>query len=150
MRVVIQRVSRAEVRTVDGVSGRIGKGLLIFLGIEVGDEEADADWLIGKVTQMRLFQDEEGKMNLNPADAGGEFLIVSQFTLHASAAKGNRPSFIRSARPEQAIPLYGYFIQRITTETGKPPQTGVFGAMMEVDLVNDGPVTILLDSKIRE
>ncbi len=150
MRVLIQRVSEASV-TIDGeVSGEIGRGLLVFLGIEEADGEEDAEWLAGKVARMRLFNDENGQINLSLADVGGDSLVVSQFTLHASTKKGNRPSFIRAARPEQAIPLYEKFIAALESETGRKPATGEFGGDMKVSLLNDGPVTIWMDSRARE
>ena len=150
MRLVIQRVSEASV-TIDGaVTGQIGPGLLILCGIEAADGADDAAWLVQKVTQMRIFADTEGKMNLSVKDSGGGLLVVSQFTLHASTKKGNRPSFIRAARPEQAIPLYEMFLSQLEAEMGQPVARGVFGADMKVALVNDGPVTICIDSRARE
>jgi D-tyrosyl-tRNA(Tyr) deacylase len=147
MRVVIQRVSAASV-TIDGqVKSSIGTGLLILLGIESADTEADAEWLCKKTASMRIFSDEAGLMNLSVQDVGGELLVVSQFTLYASTKKGNRPSFIRAARPEQAIPLYEKFVAILSAETGIQVQTGEFGADMKVSLVNDGPVTIIMDSR---
>ena len=147
MRAVIQRVSEASV-TIDGaVSGAIGKGLLILLGIEEGDGAADVEWLTDKIIRMRIFPDEEEKMNRDVMEAGGGLLVVSQFTLHAATKKGNRPSFIRAARPEQAIPLYELFLSRAEEKLGRPVACGQFGAMMKVALVNDGPVTILIDSR---
>jgi len=150
MRSVIQRVSEASV-VADGIlTGGINKGFVVLLGIEQADFEEDADWLVDKISQMRIFQDEEDKMNLSLEQVKGEVLVISQFTLHASCKKGNRPSFIKAARPDQAIPLYEYFISRLTKQTGKPVKTGIFGADMKVRLINDGPVTILLDSKNKE
>lgn len=150
MRLVLQRVSEASV-TVDGqITGQIGAGLLILAGIEHEDTVDDAAWLTQKVTQMRIFGDEEGKMNLCAKDIAGELLVVSQFTLHASTKKGNRPSFIRAARPEHAIPLYEQFLAMLEVEMGKPVARGIFGADMKVALINDGPVTICLDSRARE
>ncbi len=150
MRLVIQRVSEASV-TVDGtVTGRIGSGLMILCGIEHDDTAEDIAWLVPKVTQMRIFSDVEGKMNLSVKDIAGGLLVVSQFTLHASTKKGNRPSFIRAARPEQAIPLYEQFISALETDTGRPVERGIFGADMKVALINDGPVTIVIDSRARE
>ena len=150
MRLVIQRVSEASV-TVDGtVTGRIGTGLMILCGIELDDTSEDIAWLVPKVTQMRIFSDAEGKMNLSVKDIAGGLLIVSQFTLHASTKKGNRPSFIRAARPEQAIPLYEQFIRELETDTGRTVERGIFGADMKVALINDGPVTIVIDSRARE
>lgn len=150
MRLVIQRVSSASV-TVDGaITGQIGAGLLILAGIEHDDTADDLAWLVSKVTQMRIFADAEGKMNLSVKDSGGELLVVSQFTLHASTKKGNRPSFIRAARPETAIPLYEQFLALLEAELGKPVACGIFGADMQVALVNDGPVTICIDSRAKE
>ncbi len=150
MRLVLQRVSEASV-IVDGqITGQIGTGLLILVGIEHEDTVDDAAWLTQKVTQMRIFGDAEGKMNLCVKDIGGELLVVSQFTLHASTKKGNRPSFIRAARPEHAIPLYEQFLTMLEVEMGKPVARGIFGADMKVALINDGPVTICLDSRARE
>jgi D-tyrosyl-tRNA(Tyr) deacylase len=144
---VVQRVSEANVRIGGQVKGSIKNGLLILLGVGHQDTEEDADWLSKKIIQMRIFSDPEGKMNLSIQDIGGELLIISQFTLHASTKKGNRPSFIEAARPETAIPLYHSFIELCQTALGKPVQTGEFGADMQVHLINDGPVTILIDSK---
>jgi D-tyrosyl-tRNA(Tyr) deacylase len=150
MRAVIQRVSAASV-TIDGrVKSSIGTGLLILLGIEPADNEADAEWLCKKTVSMRIFSDEAGLMNLSVQDVKGELLVVSQFTLHASTKKGNRPSFIRAARPEQAIPLYEKFVAMLSAETGTQVQTGEFGADMKVSLINDGPVTIIMDSQAKE
>ena len=150
MRVVIQRTSEASV-TIDGeVVARIGNGLLVLVGIEGGDTAEDSEWLVGKILQMRIFGDADGKMNLCVKEVGGDLLVVSQFTLHAATKKGNRPSFIRAARPEQAIPLYEHFLARLEAEMGKPVPRGVFAADMKVALVNDGPFTILMDSKNRE
>ena len=150
MRLVIQRVSEASV-TIDGaVTAQIGPGLLILCGIEAADGGDDVAWLVQKVAQMRIFADAEGKMNLSIKDNGGGLLVVSQFTLHASTKKGNRPSFIRAARPEQAIPLYELFLSQLQAETGSPVARGVFGADMKVGLVNDGPVTICIDSRAKE
>ena len=150
MRVVIQRVSSSSVEINGSVTGRIGKGLLVLLGIEEADGEEDIDWLCGKIARLRVFPDAEGVMNVPVTGVGGEILVVSQFTLHASTRKGNRPSYIRAASPETAIPLYEKFLLRLEQESGKPVQKGEFGAMMNVALVNDGPVTIIMDSKERE
>lgn len=150
MRAVIQRVNSASVLCNEILTGSIQKGLLVLLGIEHEDTEKDAEWLADKIRQMRIFQDEEDKMNLSLSEAGGEIMVISQFTLHASTKKGNRPSFIRSARPEQAEPLYEYFKRFLGSETGQPIQSGIFGADMKVSLVNDGPVTIWVDSKNKE
>lgn len=150
MRLVIQRVSQASVTVENQIIGQIGLGLLVLLGIEQADSEEDVDWLVQKTTQMRIFSDQEGKMNCSLSEVDGELLVVSQFTLHASTKKGNRPSFIAAARPEQAIPLYESFIQKAGLALGKAVQSGSFGADMKVDLLNDGPVTIIVDSKNRE
>ena len=146
MRVVVQRCSRAEVRIDGQTVGQIGRGFLLLVGVTDGDSEAQADLLAKKVAQMRVFEDSEGKMNLALKDVGGGVLIVSQFTLYADCKKGNRPSFIRAARPETAAPLYDYFNARLRSEYGLQVETGRFGADMKVDFINDGPVTILLDS----
>jgi len=150
MRTVIQRVSEASV-TIEGVEkSRIGRGLLILLGIEHDDTEEDILWLCKKIAALRIFSDDAGLMNLSVQDVAGEMIVVSQFTLFASTKKGNRPSFIRSARPETAIPLYENFIETLRKESSRPVLTGEFGADMKVSLQNDGPVTILIDSKNRE
>lgn len=150
MRAVIQRVSSASVISDGLLTGSINTGLVILLGIENGDTREDVEWLVDKIRQMRVFQDKEDKMNLSLDEAGGNILVISQFTLHASTKKGNRPSFIKAARPEQAIPLYEYFKIFMSTQTGKEIQTGIFGTDMKVTLVNDGPVTIIIDSKNKE
>lgn len=150
MRIVAQRVSEASVMINGEVKGSIEQGILILLGIEHEDNQDDADYLIQKISQLRVFGDHDGKMNLSIADVNGEFLIISQFTLHASTKKGNRPSYIRAARPEQAIPLYQYFIDQLKKTSQLSVETGEFGADMKVSLINDGPVTILMDSKNRE
>ncbi len=147
MRIVLQRVCAASLFIKGEQKCSIGRGFVILLGIEEMDDAADADYLVSKIHGMRIFNDADGKMNLSHVEAGGEFMVVSQFTLHASTAKGNRPSFTRAARPEQAIPLYTYFIEQLARHTGKDIKTGVFGADMQVSLVNDGPVTIVMDSK---
>ncbi len=149
MLVVIQRVSEAGVNVKGKSVGAIGMGLLVLLGIETADERGDADWLIKKLLALRIFNDSDGVMNLSVRDVNGELLVISQFTLHASTKKGNRPSYIKAARPETAIPLYNYFLQRCENELGKEISSGEFGADMKVSLVNDGPVTIIIDSKIR-
>jgi D-tyrosyl-tRNA(Tyr) deacylase len=150
MRAVLQRVSHARV-TIDGsASGAIGKGLLVLLAIEENDGTEDVEWLSGKITRMRIFNDDQGLMNRSVQDEAGELLVVSQFTLFASTKKGNRPSFIRSARPETAIPIYEKFIRQLEGDSGRPIQTGRFGADMIVELANSGPVTIIIDSKNRE
>jgi D-tyrosyl-tRNA(Tyr) deacylase len=148
MRALIQRVSQASVTINSNIHSEISDGLLVLLGIETSDNEQDANWLVQKITQMRIFSDEQGKINSNVKDANGELLIVSQFTLHASTKKGNRPSFINAARPEVAISLYNFFIDEARKHI--PTKTGIFGADMQVGLVNNGPVTILLDSRNKE
>lgn len=150
MRVVLQRVSSARVTVSGRVTGEIGPGLLLLQGIEPADTTADGEWLAQKITKLRIFADDAGQMNRSVVDVGGGILLVSQFTLHASTAKGTRPSFHAAARPEQARPLYELFAAQLATLLGRPVQTGEFGAMMDVALVNDGPVTLLLDSKLRE
>lgn len=150
MRAVIQRVSRAAV-AVEGVSvAEIGPGLLVLLGVATDDSEEDVQWLATKITRMRIFADEAQAMNRSVVETGGQALVVSQFTLQASTKKGNRPSFIAAARPEEAVPLYESFVERLSLEIGRPVPTGRFGADMQVSLVNDGPVTIVIDSKLRE
>lgn len=150
MRAVIQRVSSASV-TIGGESkASIGTGFMILLGIETEDTTEDADWLAGKIAQLRVFSDENGLMNKDIKEVNGDILLVSQFTLHAAYKKGNRPSFIKAARPDQAIPLYEYFISNLSGKIEKPVATGTFGADMKVALVNDGPVTIIMDSKNKE
>ena len=150
MRVVIQRVSRASV-TIDGVlKSGIGNGMMVLLGIEDADNQEDVEYLCQKMTKLRIFGDENGAMNLDINQVGGDFLVVSQFTLHAMTKKGNRPSFIRAARPEKAIPLYEFFLKRLAEVSGRKVESGEFGADMQVELVNDGPVTILMDTKRRE
>lgn len=150
MRAVIQRVSAASVNINENLTAQIKQGLLIFLGIEDGDSFEDIEWLSGKVTRLRIFRDEAGMMNLSVKDIVGEVLVISQFTLHASTRKGNRPSFIRAAKPEIAIPLYNQFIDQLSKDLGIVIQTGDFGAYMKVSLINDGPVTIIFDTKTRE
>jgi D-aminoacyl-tRNA deacylase len=150
MRFVIQRVSQASVTINNTVYSSIASGLLVLVGIEEADTNEDTDWLCNKLIALRIFNDVEGKMNVSLQDIKGELLLVSQFTLFASTKKGNRPSFIKSAKPEIAIPLYEYCISNLTNLLQKPIKTGVFGADMKVTLVNDGPVTILIDSKNRE
>ncbi len=150
MRAVIQRVSSASVTIEKQKKGQIGTGMLILLGIEQADTREDIEWLCTKITKLRIFDDEAGIMNLSIMDVNADALVVSQFTLHASTRKGNRPSYIKAARPESAIPVYEEFISELEKALGKPVQTGEFGAMMEVALVNDGPVTIIIDSIMRE
>jgi D-tyrosyl-tRNA(Tyr) deacylase len=150
MIVVIQRVAEASVKIDGRVKSEIGVGLLILVGIEEADSEEDISWLSKKITNLRIFPDENQVMNKSVMDVAGEVLLISQFTLHASTKKGNRPSYIKAARPEVAIPLYENFIQTLESELGKPIRTGEFGADMKVALINDGPVTILIDSKDRK
>ena len=150
MRALIQRSKNAAVSIAGEVVGAIDHGLVVLIGIEAADTAADADWLAAKIAQMRIFADAEGRMNLSVRDVGGGVLVVSQFTLHASTRKGNRPSFIRAARPEQAVPLYEHFLAALEREAGLPVARGVFGADMQVALVNDGPVTLWMDSQARE
>ncbi len=147
MRIVIQRVSEAAVKIEGNIVGEIQKGLLVLLGIEHDDTEKDADYLLQKLINLRIFSDSDGKMNVSVQDVNGGILVVSQFTLHAATKKGNRPSYIRAARPEQAIPLYEYFLASLQQQFTGKIQTGQFGADMKVALVNDGPVTIIMDSK---
>lgn len=150
MRIVIQRVSQASVSINNVVHASIGKGFMILIGIENADSEEDAEWLAGKVAGLRVFDDEKAVMNLSVMDIKGELLIISQFTLHALTKKGNRPSYIRAARHEKAVPLYEFFCKKLSEKTGLPVKTGIFAADMKVALVNDGPVTILIDSKNKE
>ena len=150
MRAVLQRVSEASVRSSGTVAGQIGCGLLVLLGVEPDDTADDIDWLANKLVQLRVFDDVTGTMNRSVLDAGGDILLVSQFTLLASTKKGTRPSWHRAAKPEVAIPLYEAFHQKLEDLLGRPVPTGVFGADMKVGLVNDGPVTLVIDSKLRE
>lgn len=147
MRTVIQRVTSASVSIGGEVVGEIGKGVMLLLGIGPEDTQQDADWLVGKVSRLRIFDDANGVMNLSLMDIGGEALVVSQFTLMASYKKGNRPSYIHAAPPAVAIPLYEYFVAQLQQTLGRPVPTGRFGADMQVSLTNDGPVTIVMDSK---
>jgi len=147
MRVVIQRVSEAAVKIDGTIVGEISKGLLVLLGIAQEDNEQDALYLLQKLINLRIFSDADGKMNLSVQDCGGELLVVSQFTLYADTKKGNRPSYIRAARPEQAIPLYEFFLKELQKQFQGSIQTGKFGADMKVSLINDGPVTIIIDSR---
>ena len=150
MRTVIQRVTQSSV-AIDGViKSQIGKGLMLLVGFEETDTDEDLNWLAAKICKLRIFDDEQGVMNLSVQDVDGEMLVVSQFTLHASTKKGNRPSYIKAAKPEIAIPLYEKFIKILENESGKKIQTGIFGADMKIALVNDGPVTILIDTKNKE
>ena len=144
---VIQRVSEASVSIENAINGNIGLGLLVLLGIEDADGPLDVEWLSNKLTNLRIFDDEQGTMNKSVKDVSGEILLISQFTLHASTKKGNRPSYIKAAKPDVAIPLYEQFIERLTSDLGKRIETGEFGADMKVSLVNDGPVTIIIDTK---
>ena len=150
MRAVIQRAAEAKVTIAGAVHGAIGNGLLVLLAVEEADTAEDIEWLSGKIARLRIFDDENGVMNRSVQEAQGDVLLVSQFTLFASTKKGNRPSYSRSARPEIAVPLYEQFIVRLAQDLGRPVQTGEFGAHMLVSLVNDGPVTIIIDSKVRE
>ncbi|MCI4649830.1 D-aminoacyl-tRNA deacylase [Phaeodactylibacter sp.] len=147
MRIILQRVSEASVTVDEKIVGKIGPGLLLFVGIEDEDTDEDLEWLAGKIAKMRIFSDAEGKMNHSVKDVDGDILAVSQFTLHASVKKGNRPSFMGAARPEYAIPMYEKFIKILEITSGRTVETGEFGADMKVRLLNDGPVTIFLDSK---
>lgn len=144
---VIQRVSESSVKIGGIIKGQIGNGLMVLLGIEEADTQEDIGWLSKKITNLRIFPDEQGVMNKSILDSNGEILLISQFTLHASTKKGNRPSYIKAAKPEIAIPLYEDFIRTLESDLGKPVQTGEFGADMKVSLINDGPVTIIIDSK---
>lgn len=150
MRAVVQRVSEASVEIGGERRAHIGTGILVLLGIEAGDTEEDLEWLCGKVVRLRIFPDDDGVMNVDIGQAHGELLLVSQFTLHASTVKGNRPSYLRAAGPEEAVPLYLRAKQRLTELLGRPVRTGEFGADMQVALVNNGPVTLVIDSKLRE
>ncbi|MBU3744221.1 MAG: D-tyrosyl-tRNA(Tyr) deacylase [Sediminibacterium sp.] len=150
MRIVVQRVSEAAVRVNQQITGQIEMGLLVLVGFEEVDTQDDILWITGKIVNLRIFDDEQGVMNKSCLEVGGDILLVSQFTLHASTKKGNRPSYIRAAKPEIAIPLYQSFISALTDAMGKPIATGIFGADMKVSLINDGPVTILMDSKNKE
>ena len=150
MKIVIQRVSKASVTIEGKVSGKIGYGLLVLLGIEDADAEEDITWLSNKILNLRIFNDDAGIMNRSVLEIGGEILLISQFTLHASTKKGNRPSYIKASKPEVAIPLYEKMIAQLEKDSGKKIQTGIFGADMKVELLNDGPVTIVIDSKNKE
>jgi len=150
MRVVIQRVSEASVKINHLIKGKIDHGLLVFAGFEDNDSIEDIEWMAAKIARLRIFSDDKGLMNLSLSETGGNILLISQFTLHASTKKGNRPSFIRASKPETAIPLYEKFIEILEKETGKKIETGEFGADMKVELINDGPVTIVIDSKNKE
>jgi len=150
MRAVIQRVTKASVTIDEKIHSAISDGLLVFLGIEDADTAEDVEWLSGKIVNLRIFNDENGVMNVSVKDINGDILVVSQFTLHASTKKGNRPSYIKASKPEFAIPIYERFVQQLNNDLGKKVHTGVFAADMKVELCNDGPVTILIDTKNKE
>ena len=150
MRAVIQRVSHASVTTEKGILSEINAGLVVLLGIENSDSPEDIDWLCNKIIHLRIFADSNGVMNLSIQDTGGDIIVVSQFTLHAKTKKGNRPSYINAARPEVAIPIYESFIKKLTEQSGKKIGTGEFGAMMLVEIINAGPVTIIIDTKNKD
>jgi D-tyrosyl-tRNA(Tyr) deacylase len=150
MRAVIQRVKKASVSINGTVRSEIGPGLLVFVGIEESDNITDAEWLGNKIVQLRIFNDSNGVMNLSVMETGGNIMVISQFTLHAKTKKGNRPSYIKAARPETAIPLYNSFVDMLSKLSGKETATGEFGAMMNIELINDGPVTIIIDTKEKE
>ena len=150
MRAVIQRVSGASVTVDENITGIIKEGLLVLLGIEDADTPEDIEWLSNKIVNLRIFNDDQGVMNISVKDIHGEILLVSQFTLHASSKKGNRPSYVRASKPDIAIPLYEQMIAQLERDIGKKIQTGIFGADMKVKLLNDGPVTIIIDTKLRE
>ncbi len=147
MKVVIQRVSEASVSVEGNITGKIGRGLMILVGIEESDSESDIEYLTKKIVNLRIFDDSQGVMNISLLDTGGEILLVSQFTLHAQTKKGNRPSYIKAARPETAIPIYEKFKKSLTIASGTEVKSGIFGAEMKVSLVNEGPVTIIIDTK---
>lgn len=150
MKVVLQRVASASVTVEDKIVGAIQKGILVLVGIEDADTQEDIDWLVTKITQLRIFGDDNGVMNLSVEEVNGDVLVVSQFTLHAATKKGNRPSYIKAARPDIAIPIYEKFVNTLENKLGKKVPTGIFGADMKVALLNDGPVTIIIDSKNKE
>lgn len=150
MRAVIQRVSSASVMVDGQYTGKINRGLLVFVGIEDADNAEDVSWLSGKIVNLRIFNDDAGVMNCSVKDIQGEILVVSQFTLHAATKKGNRPSYIKASKPDIAIPLYEQFLEKVTLDLEKDVQKGIFGADMKVSLLNDGPVTIIIDSKNKE
>ncbi len=150
MRAVIQRVSKASVTIDSKIHSQINDGLLVLLGIEDADNDEDIEWLSGKIINLRIFNDEDGVMNVSVKDRNGDILVVSQFTLHASTRKGNRPSYIKASKPEFAIPMYEKFVQQLSHDFGKTVFTGIFGADMKVELLNDGPVTIVMDTKNKE
>ena len=150
MRAVVQRVTKASVTINDSLQSSINKGLLVFLGIENNDTSEDIEWLSGKISRLRIFNDKNGIMNLSVKDIDGEILLISQFTLHASTKKGNRPSYIKAANPDIAIPVYNNFILKLQSDINKKIETGEFGALMQISLINDGPVTIIIDTKNKE
>jgi len=150
MRAIIQRVSKASVTIDDKIYSQVNSGLLVLLGIEDADTAEDVEWLSGKIVNLRIFNDDNGVMNVSVKDIDGDILVVSQFTLHASTKKGNRPSYIKASKPEFAIPMYEKFLQQLTSDLGKKIYSGVFAADMKVELLNDGPVTILIDTKNKE
>jgi len=150
MRAVIQRVTKASVTIEGKVNGQIGNGLLVLLGIEDADTDEDIEWLSGKIVNLRIFNDEKGVMNISVKDISGDILLISQFTLQASTKKGNRPSYLKASKPDTAIPIYERMIKRLSVDLSREIQTGIFGADMKVELLNDGPVTILLDTKNKE
>jgi len=150
MRVVVQRVSRTSVTIKDVLKAEIGKGMMVLLGVEEADSQEDVEWLCHKLSKLRIFDDDNGVMNVDINQVEGDFLVVSQFTLHAMTKKGNRPSFVKAARPEHAVPLYELFVKRLAEVSGRKVRCGEFGADMQVELVNDGPVTILIDTKNKE
>jgi len=150
MRAVIQRVSKARVTIEEKINGQIENGLLVLMGIEDADTDEDIEWLSARIVNLRIFNDEKGVMNISVKDIAGNILLISQFTLHASTKKGNRPSYIRASKPDIAIPLYEKMIKQLSLDLGKEIQTGIFGADMKVELLNDGPVTIVIDTKNRE
>ena len=150
MRTVIQRVGRASVTISNQERAAIGPGLVVLLGIEESDDKDDIEWLCNKIIQLRIFADSNGVMNLSVAETGGSIMVISQFTLHARTRKGNRPSYIRAAHPDKAIPMYNRFVSILSALLGREVATGEFGAMMQVELVNDGPVTIIMDTKAKE
>lgn len=150
MRVIIQRVTKSKLHIDNRLISEIGKGLMILVGIENADNEEDINWLVGKIVRLRIFPDEGGVMNLSVKEVGGEIMAISQFTLHASTKKGNRPSYIRAAKPEKAVPLYNLFIKKLENELGNEVKVGEFGAYMKIDFINDGPVTIQIDTKNKE
>jgi len=150
MRAVIQRVTRASVTIKGKINGQIENGLLVFMGIEDADTDEDIEWLSSKIVNLRIFNDEKGVMNISVKDIAGNILLISQFTLHASTKKGNRPSYIKASKPDIAIPIYEKMIEQLSIDLGKEIQTGIFGADMKVELLNDGPVTIVIDTKNKE